>query len=148
MASLLILKTQLTIRHLIMFERHSNIVIHNLLNKFEKGDMALLELIAEDIDFRIDHYRDDADTHWQQCQSKEGFINVLTRLGAEIFPKGTAINELTSEELGDGWYLTTFDQSFWYGLVEKDVKSRTYIISHELNGQIDYFRENVTTLQY
>ena len=131
-----------------MFERHDNIVIHQLLNRFEKGDMTLLELIADDIDFRIDHYKDDADTSWQQCQNKEGFIKVLTRLGAEIFPKGTTINGLTSLELSDGWYLTTFDQSFWYGLAEKDVTSRTYIISHEFEGQLDYFRENVTTLQY
>ena len=131
-----------------MFERHDNIVIHQLLNRFEKGDMTLLELIADDIDFRIDHYKDDADTRWQQCQNKEAFVNVLTRLGVEIFPKGTMINGLTSLELSDGWYLTTFDQSFWYGLAEKNVTSRTYIISHESNGQLDYFRENVTTLQY
>jgi hypothetical protein len=131
-----------------MFERHDNIVIHQLLNRFEKGDMALLELIADDIDFRIDHYKDDADTSWQQCQNKEEFINVLTRLGVEIFPKGTMISGLTSVELKDCWYLTTFDQSFWYGLAEKDVTSRTYIISHELDGQLDYFRENVTSLQY
>jgi len=131
-----------------MFERHSKIVIHQLLNRFENGDMALLELIADDIDFRIDHYKDDADTSWQQCQSSEEFVGVLTRLGTEVFPKGTKITGLTSVALGDNWYLTTFDQSFWYGLVEKDATSRTYILSHELDGQVDYFRENVTTLQY
>jgi hypothetical protein len=131
-----------------MFERHDNIVIHQLLNRFERGDMKLLELIADNIDFRIDHYKDDADTSWQQCQNKEQFINVLTQLGVDVFPKGTMITGLTSLELSDGWYLTTFDQSFWYGLAEKDVTSRTYIISHECDGQLDYFRENVTTLQY
>ena len=131
-----------------MIERHSNIVIHQLLNHFEKGDMALLELIADDIDFRIDHYKDEADTSWQQCQNKEEFINVLTRLSSEIFPKGTLITALASESLGDGWYLTTFGQSFWYGLIEKDVTSKTFIISHELDGQVDYFRESVTSLQY
>lgn len=131
-----------------MIERHSNIVIHQLLNHFEKGDMALLELIADDIDFRIDHYKDEADTSWQQCQNKEEFISVLTRLSSEIFPKGTLITALASESLGDGWYLTTFGQSFWYGLIEKDVTSETFIISHELDGQVDYFRESVTSLQY
>jgi hypothetical protein len=131
-----------------MFERHSDIAIHQVLNRFEKGDMALLELIANDINLRIDHYKDDADTSWQRCENKAGFIAVLTRLGTDIFPKGTVINGLSSEALGDGWYVTTFDQSFWYGLAKKDVKSRTYIVSHELDGQVDYFRENVSTLQY
>lgn len=131
-----------------MIERHSNIVIHQLLNHFEKGDLALLELIADDIDFRIDHYKDEADTSWQQCQNKEEFINVLKRLNNEIFPKGTLITALASESLGDGWYLTTFGQSFWYGLIEKDVTSETFIISHELDGQVDYFRESVTSLQH
>ena len=131
-----------------MIERHSNIVIHQLLNHFEKGDMALLELIADDIDFRIDHYKDEADTSWQQCQNKEKFISVLTRLNSEVFPKGTLITALASESLGDGWYLTTFGQSFWHGLIEKDVTSKTFIISHELDGQVDYFRESVTSLQY
>jgi hypothetical protein len=131
-----------------MFERNSNIAIHQLLNRFEQGDMSLLELVANDIDLRIDHYKDDADTGWQQCDNKADFIEVLTRLGSEIFPNGTTINSLSSEPLGDGWYITTFDQSFWYGLAKKDVQSRTYIVSHELAGQIDYFRESVTTLQY
>ena len=131
-----------------MFERNSNIAIHQLLNRFEEGDMSLLELVANDIDLRIDHYKDDADTGWQQCDNKADFIEVLTRLGSEIFPNGTTISSLSSEPLGDGWYITTFDQSFWYGLAKKDVQSRTYIVSHELAGQIDYFRESVTTLQY
>ena len=131
-----------------MFERNSNIAIHQLLNRFEQGDMSLLELVANDIDLRIDHYKDDADTGWQQCDNKADFIEVLTRLGSEIFPNGTTINSLSSEPLGDGWYITTFDQYFWYGLAKKDVQSRTYIVSHELAGQIDYFRESVTTLQY
>ena len=131
-----------------MIERHSDIAIHQLLNRFEQGDMSLLDLIADDIDLRIDHYKDDANTDWQQCNNKSDFIGVLTRLGEEIFPRGTVINTLNSESLGEGWYCTIFDQSFWYGLEEQYVKSRTYIISHELDGQIDYFRENVSTLQY
>jgi hypothetical protein len=131
-----------------MFERHSDIAIHQLLNRFEKGDMTLLAFIADDINLRIDHYKDDADIGWQQCENKTGFIELLTRLGTEIFPKGTQITGLSSTALGDGWYITTFDQSFWYGLVEKQVNSRTYIVSHELDGKIDYFRENVSALQY
>ena len=131
-----------------MYERDSNIAIHQLLNRFEKGDMSLLELVADDINLRIDHYKDEADTKWQQCENKTDFIAVLTRLGTKIFPKGTVINSLSSELLGNGWYITTFDQTFWYGLAEKKVQSRTYIVSHEANGQIDYFRENVGALNY
>ncbi|OCH73577.1 hypothetical protein A6E14_14210 [Vibrio genomosp. F10] len=122
--------------------------IHQILNRFEKGDLTLLELIADDISLQIDHYKDDAETDWQRCENKEGFIAVLDRLGKEIFPKGTTITGLESEALGDGWYVTTFDQSFWYGLAEQTVESRTYIVSHELDGQVDYFRENVGTLRY
>ena len=131
-----------------MYERDSNIAIHQLLNRFEKGDMSLLELVADDINLRIDHYKDEADTKWQQCDNKTDFIAVLTRLGTEIFPKGTVINSLSSELLGNGWYITTFDQTFWYGLARKKVQSRNYIVSHEFNEQIDYFRENVGTLNY
>ncbi|MBB1271141.1 hypothetical protein [Shewanella sp. SR44-3] len=131
-----------------MFERHSDIAIHQLLNRFEKGDMTLFEFIADDINLRIDHYQDDADISWQQCDNKAGFSELLTRLGTDIFPQGTKINALSSAALGDGWYITTFDQTFWYGVTEKRVNSRTYIVSHELNGKIDYFRENVSTLQY
>ncbi|WP_445946443.1 hypothetical protein [Shewanella sp.] len=131
-----------------MFERHSDIAIHQLLNRFEKGDMTLFEFIADDINLRIDHYQDHADISWQQCDNKAGFSELLTRLGTDIFPQGTKINALSSAALGDGWYITTFDQTFWYGVTEKRVNSRTYIVSHELNGKIDYFRENVSTLQY
>ncbi|CAH9067431.1 hypothetical protein PSECIP111951_03792 [Pseudoalteromonas holothuriae] len=131
-----------------MYERNSAIAIHQLLNRFEQGDMTLLEFIAEDIDLRIDHYKDDADTCWQQCKNKADFITLLTRLGQDIFPKGTTIKSLNSHPLGPGWYCTTFCQSFWYGLAQKDVDSQTYIISHESNGQIDYFREHVSTLVY
>jgi hypothetical protein len=131
-----------------MFERHSNIAIHQLLNRFEQGDMTLFALIADDINLRIDHYKDDADIGWQQCENKAGFAELLARLSTEVFPKGTRITGLSSAALGDDWYITTFDQSFWYGLAEKQVNSRTYIVSHEQDGKIDYFRENVSTLQY
>ncbi len=131
-----------------MYQRNSDITIHQLLNKFEQGDMTLLDLIADNIDFRIDHYQDDADTEWQQCLTKSDFVTVLTRLSSDIFPKGTTINHLESEALGDGWFITSFSQSFYYGLVNKQVDSQTYIVSHEINGKVDYFRENVATLVY
>lgn len=131
-----------------MFERYSDIAIHRVLNLFEAGDMTLLKFLANDIDLRIDHYKDNADTSWQSCGNKDEFITVLIRLGKEVFPKGTHVTSLTSEALGDGWFITTFDQSFWYGIEGRDVDSRTYIVSHELNGQVDYFRENVTTMVY
>lgn len=131
-----------------MIERHNDIAIHQLLNRFENGDMTLLEFVSDEMDLRIDHYKDDADTSWQRCENKTDFIAVLTRLGIEVFPKGTVIKGLSSNALGGGWHVTTLDQSFWYGLAKKNVQSRTYIISHELDGQVDYFRESVTTLQY
>ncbi|MBB1384489.1 hypothetical protein H5119_02790 [Pseudoalteromonas sp. SG45-5] len=131
-----------------MLERYSDITIHKVLNLFEKGDMSLLDLIADDIDLRIEHYKDDTDIAWQQCNDKAGFITLLTRLGTDIFPKGTLITGLESQSLGDDWHITTFDQSFWYGEAKQDVNSRTYIISHELNGKVDYFRETVSTLKY
>ncbi|MCO4785649.1 hypothetical protein [Marinomonas atlantica] len=131
-----------------MLERHSDIAIHRVLNLFEAGDMTLLTFFSDDIDLRIDHYKDDADTQWQCCDSKAGLMKVLAQLGKEVFPNGTKITGLTSESLDDGWFITTFDQSFWYGLEGRDVDSRTYIVSHELDGQVDYFRENVTTMTY
>lgn len=131
-----------------MYQRSSDITIHQLLNKFEQGDMTLLDLIADNIDLRIDHYQDDADTQWQQCHTKADFVTVLTRLSSDIFPKGTVIKHLESQALGDGWFITAFSQSFYYGLANKQVDSQTYIVSHEVNGMIDYFRENVATLVY
>lgn len=131
-----------------MIERHTEIAIHQLLNLFAKGDLNMLDHLAENIDLRIDHYDDDADTSWQKCQNKADFISVLQRLSEEIFPKGTTILNLTSERLAQDWYITTFEQEFWYGLAKQDVFSRTFIVSHESDGKVDYFRENVTTLLY
>ncbi|WP_191600875.1 hypothetical protein [Marinomonas algicola] len=131
-----------------MFDRSSDIAIHRVLNLFEAGDMTLLTFFADDIDLRIDHYKETTDTRWQSCKTKVELMTVLSRLSKEVFPKGTQVTRLTSELLGDGWFITTFEQSFWYGLERRDVDSRTYILSHESNGQVDYFRENVTTLVY
>ena len=39
--------------------------IDQVLMAFAQGDVpTLLNVIADDVDFRIDHYRDDADTSW------------------------------------------------------------------------------------
>ncbi len=39
--------------------------IDRVLTAFEQQDVpTLLATIADDVDFRIDHYRDDADTRW------------------------------------------------------------------------------------
>ena len=62
-------------------------VIGQVLTKFAAGDPSLFELIAEDIDFRIDHFRDEADTSWQQADSRNSLAQVIGRLGQEVFPK-------------------------------------------------------------
>ncbi len=123
-----------------------NTVIGQVLTKFAAGDPSLVELIAEDIDFRIDHFRDEADTSWQQADSRNTLVEVITRLGQEVFPKGTTALAIDCFALGDGWHLTCFNQRFFYGVRQRDVTSLTYIVSHEANGQMDYFRENVTNI--
>jgi hypothetical protein len=129
-----------------MLTRAEPLLIHQLLNKFEVGDMSLLELISDNIDFRIDHYADDADIDWQACDSKLDFIALLTRLTSDIFPQGTKIIHISSTSLKKGWHLTTFEQQFFYGVKQTEVFSRTFIISHEANGKIDYFREHVVEI--
>lgn len=121
-------------------------VIGQVLTKFAAGDPSLFELIAEDVDFRIDHFRDEADTSWQLADSRNGLAQVIGRLGQEVFPQGTEALAIDCFELGAGWYLTCFDQRFFYGVRQQDVASLTYIVSHEADGQMDYFRENVTNI--
>lgn len=123
-----------------------NTVIGRVLAKFAAGDPSLFDLIAEDIDFRIDHYRDEADTSWQQADSRNSLAQVIGRLGKEVFPKGTEALAIDCYELGEGWHLTCFNQRFFYGVRQKDVTSLTYIVTHETDGQMDYFRENVTNI--
>lgn len=130
-----------------MINRKENIAIHNVINAFEKMDMGLFEYIAEDVDLAIDHYKDDADTKWQQCQSKQEMAGLLGRLAQDVFPKGTHVLALSSQALGDGWYITTFSQQFWYGILSKEVIGKSLIVSHELDGQVDYFRETVQTVE-
>ena len=121
--------------------------IDQVLMAFAQGDVpTLLNVIADDVDFRIDHYRDDADTSWQVARSKAALLAVLQRLGAEVFPRGTAIVRTHSQDLGNGWVLTQFHQRFFYAVQQRDVESVTWITSHSQGGQLDYFRETVTTI--
>ncbi|MEL7176211.1 MAG: hypothetical protein AAGK28_06785 [Pseudomonadota bacterium] len=124
----------------------SDTVIGQVLAKFAVGDFSLFELIAEDIDFRIDHFRDEVDTDWQKADTRDALVSLVGRLGEEIFPKGTEALSIDSFELGNGWQLTCFNQRFFYGVRQKNVTSLTYIVSHEENGVLDYFRENVTNI--
>ncbi|MFS4580594.1 hypothetical protein [Phaeobacter sp. C3_T13_0] len=123
-------------------------IIEQLLRLFEAGDPALMGFIAPDIDFRIDHYRDGdgADVSWQQASDIEGFGVILSRLGPEVFPQGTKIIDLRTQDLGDGWCNTRFCQRYHYAVRDRMVESLTFILSHQNNGQIDYFRETVTTV--
>ena len=121
--------------------------IDRVLQAFEVGDVAeLMAHVADDIDFRIDHFRDEADTSWQVAADKAGLMAVLQRLASDVFPKGTRILETQSTPLGDDWALTRLHQTFFYGVSQRDVSSVTWIISHASDGQMDYFRETVTTI--
>ena len=121
--------------------------IDQVLAAFAQGDVpTLLNVIADDVDFRIDHYRDDADTSWQVAGNKAELLAVLQRLGAEVFPRGTAIVRTHSQDLGNGWVLTQFHQRFFYAVQQREVESVTWITSHSQGGQLDYFRETVTTI--
>lgn len=126
-----------------MLNRSSEIAIHKVMNAFEKMDMTLFDHISDQIDLSIDHYQDEEDTQWQQCQSKDQMAVLLGRLAQDIFPKGTRILELQSQDLGDGWYLTKFSQQFWYGVSSSEVIGKSLILSHEVGGKVDYFRETV-----
>jgi hypothetical protein len=120
--------------------------IGQILAKFVAGDPSLFELMSDDIDFRIDHFRDALDTSWQQAKSREALMAVIGRLGREVFPKGTEALGIDSYALGDGWHLTLFNQRFFYGERQRDVTSLTFIVSHETDGLLDFFRETVTNI--
>ncbi|MBM2293493.1 hypothetical protein JQX09_15800 [Sulfitobacter pseudonitzschiae] len=121
--------------------------IGQLLQKFTQGDPQMLSYVADDIDFRIDHFKDETDTSWQVAGTLTGLLSVLERLGTEVFPKGTTALRLDTFALGDGWHLTRFHQRFFYGVRQCEVTSVTQIISHETAGKVDYFRETVTGIQ-
>lgn len=122
-------------------------VIQTLLQHFEAGSPELLGCVTEDIDLRIEHYRDDTDVSWQRAESIQGLVALLGRLTAEIFPQGTKILGLDCRHLGDGWYQTEFVQTFWYPLEEQKVVGRSLFISHEAQGKVDFLREIVTSVE-
>ncbi|MDF3415069.1 hypothetical protein HKX54_11435 [Sulfitobacter sp. M57] len=123
-----------------------NTAIEQIIAKFTAGDPTLFEHMAPDIDFRIDHYRDDTDVSWQAADNLPDLMALFGRLAEEVFPKGTKALEVTTTALGNGWHLTRFQQQFFYGVRQCDVTSATYITSHEADGLLDYFRETVTTV--
>ena len=126
----------------------ANATLDTVLRAFERGDVnTLLQHIDDNIDFRIDHYRDDHDISWQRAANKDEFLAMLQRVASEVFPQGTKLLEVDTEDLGGGWAMTKMRQHFYYGVQERHVDSRTWIISHSQNGLCDYFRETVTTLQ-
>ena len=121
--------------------------IDHVLNAFAAGDVpTLLAHIDDGVDFRIDHYRDTADVSWQQAKDKAGLLAVLQRLAAEVFPRGTQIVQTESQALGDDWVLTRFHQRFFYAVQQREEESVTWIVSHSVQGRLDYFRETVTTI--
>ena len=126
--------------------QNSNLAILDILSKFESGDASIFAHFADDIDFRIEHYHDDTDTSWQVAKTVEQLGALMGRLGGEVFPKGTKILSCDTTKLGDGWCMTRFEQRFFYAVRQNMVESVTYIISHEVNGKLDYFRETVTTV--
>lgn len=121
--------------------------IESLLRKFVANDPTLISYMAPDIDFRIDHFRDEADVSWQVGKGMKDIGQILTRLASDIFPKGTEALAITTQALPqDGWMFTTFEQKFFYGVRGRICTSVTLILSHESNGQVDYFRETVTNI--
>lgn len=122
-------------------------VIQSLLQHFEAGSPELLGCVTDDIDLRIEHYRDDTDVTWQRAESIQGLVELLGRLATEIFPQGTQILGLDCRHLGDGWYQTEFVQTFWYPLQDRKVVGRSLFISHEAEGKVDFLREIVTSVE-
>jgi len=123
-------------------------VIDKLLSAFERGDVPAMDaLVADDLDLRIEHYRDDADISWQRSTDKAGFFALLQRLASDIFPRGTKVLSIDTRELGGGWTATSFRQRFFYAARDGEVNSQTWIIAHEADGRCDYFREIVATVE-
>ena len=120
--------------------------IDRVLKKFAAGDPALFEDMADSIDFRIDHYRDELDVSWQVASNKAEMAELLQRLGVEVFPKGTQALDISTRALGDDWYQTRFEQRYFYAVRQRMVESVTHIISHQQDGRMDFFRETVTNV--
>lgn len=127
--------------------KHTAFPIDHVLQAFAAGNVhALLGHMSDDIDLRIDHYRDGADTRWQIACGKSSVPALLQRLATDVFPSGTRINVAESRDLGDDWVLTRLEQQFFYAVQQREVSSQTWILSHSVDGQLDYFRETVTTI--
>jgi len=127
--------------------RSERIAIHRVLDLFEKGSPELFGELSDQLDFRIDHYRDETDISWQTALGLEAMAVVLQRLAQEVFPKGTHVLGLASQALGQGWFFTRFEQRFFYPVKDCECESITYILSHESDGKLDFFRETVTTIE-
>lgn len=121
--------------------------IDHVIAAFARGDVpTLLACVADDLDLRIEHYRDAADASWQTARDKQGLIAVLQRMAVEVFPRGTQVLHTHSQPLGNDWVLTQLHQRFFYAVQQREVESLTWIVSHSLAGQVDHFRETVTTI--
>ena len=124
----------------------ADLAILHILNKFETGETSIFSHFADNIDFRIDHYQDDTDISWQVAKDTQQLGALMQRLGNDVFPKGTKVLSRETTDLGEGWYTTRFEQRFFYAIRQNEVESLTYILSHEMGGKLDYFRETVTTV--
>ena len=131
-----------------MIPRTEAIAIHEIINKFEQGDLSLVNHFSNNINLAIEHYDNDADVSWQRCESKEGLMAVLEQLIQDVFPQGTQLIKLESQALCQNWYATSLTQKFWYGVQEQIVVGTSMIISHVNDqGQVDYFREVVQSIE-
>jgi len=124
----------------------TQIAIRRVLEKFIAGDASLFDDISPEINFRIEHYRDETDVSWQAATSLNALVEVISRLGVEVFPKGTAAIGIDSLALGNNWHLTRFEQQFFYAVRQNMCQSVTFILSHEEDAKLDFFREIVTTV--
>jgi hypothetical protein len=123
--------------------------IDDLLRAFERGDLEKMGAVTtDDLDLRIEHYRgDDVDVSWQRSTGRAEFHVVLQRLASEVFEGGTRILSLDTQQLGNGWTLSSFRQQFFYPVRNREVVGQTWILAHESDGRVDYFREIVTPVE-
>lgn len=123
--------------------------IDDLLRAFERGDLEKMNAVTtDDFDLRIEHYRgDDVDVSWQRSNGRAEFHAVLQRLASEVFEGGTCILSLDTQQLGNGWTLSNFRQQFFYPVRNREVVGQTWILAHESDGRVDYFREIATPVE-
>lgn len=125
---------------------NKSLAIQQVLSKFEAGDASIFSHMADNIDFRIDHFQDETDVSWQVANDTQQMMELMQRLANDVFPKGTKILSQETTDLGNGWHNTRLNQRFFYAVRQNEVESITYILTHEANGKLDYFRETVTTV--